>query len=80
MGFCFSGAGDSEVCDAWIRSMSHNVKDAAAERIDRTHQEIRTRVRLDIADWIDGYYDRQRRCTSIDYFTAVEYEALCIAA
>ena len=81
MGFCFSGAGDSEVRDAGlIRSTSHNVKHGTAERIDRTRYETRTQVRLHIIDWIEDYYDRPRMCTSIDYFTAVEYEALRVAA
>ncbi|WP_155623933.1 IS3 family transposase, partial [Burkholderia territorii] len=37
-------------------------------------------ARLDIVDWIEGYYNRQRMHTSIDYCTPVEYETLRAAA
>ncbi len=30
---------------------------------------------LDIVDWIEGYYNRQRLHTSIDFLTPVDYES-----
>ncbi|WP_085963279.1 IS3 family transposase [Burkholderia ambifaria] len=50
------------------------------ERIYQTRYETRAQARLDIVDWIEGYYNRQRMHTSIDYCTPVEYETLRAAA
>jgi len=43
---------------------------------------IKTRAQacLDIVDWIEGYSNRQRLHTSIDFLAPVEYEAALIAA
>lgn len=38
------------------------------------------RRRLDIVDWIEGYYNRQRLHASIDFLAPVDYEASLIAA
>ncbi|AOI68804.1 IS3 family transposase [Burkholderia ubonensis] len=51
-----------------------------SERIYQNHYETRSQARLDIVDWIEGYYNRQRLHTSIDYLTPVDYEASLIAA
>jgi len=40
----------------------------------------RAQARLDIVDWIEGYYNRERLHTSIDFCTPVDYEARLIAA
>ncbi|MEB2544878.1 IS3 family transposase, partial [Burkholderia cenocepacia] len=50
------------------------------ERIYQTHYETRAHARLDIVDWIEGYYNRQRMHTSIDFLAPVDYEASLIAA
>ncbi|AKM45661.1 integrase [Burkholderia contaminans] len=50
------------------------------ERIYQTRYETRAQARLDIVDWIEGYYNRQRMHTSIDYCIPVEYETLRAAA
>ncbi|MFM0515593.1 IS3 family transposase, partial [Paraburkholderia sp. RL17-373-BIF-A] len=42
--------------------------------------ETRAQARLDIVDWIEGYYNRRPLHTSIDFSTPVEYEARLIAA
>jgi putative transposase len=46
------------------------------ERIYRTRYETRTQARLDIVDLIEGYYNRQRLHTSIEFLTPVDYESL----
>ena len=55
-------------------------KTLKVERIYQVRYETRAQARLDIVDWIEGYYNRQRLHTSIDYSTPVDYEARMIAA
>jgi putative transposase len=50
------------------------------ERTYQTRYETRVQARLDIVDWIQEYYNRQRMHMSIDYCTPVEYETLRAAA
>ncbi|MFP3801953.1 IS3 family transposase [Paraburkholderia sp. SIMBA_027] len=49
-------------------------------RIYQVHYETRAEARLDIVDWIEGYYNRERLHTSIGFLTPVDYEAALIAA
>ncbi|KVF51137.1 hypothetical protein WJ13_10885 [Burkholderia seminalis] len=44
-------------------------KTLKAERIYQTHYETRANARVDIDDWIEGYYNRQHLHTSIDFLT-----------
>jgi len=39
------------------------------ERIDRLRYTSRAQARLDIVDWIEGFYNRFRRHPSIGYQT-----------
>ncbi|WP_254596389.1 IS3 family transposase, partial [Burkholderia pseudomultivorans] len=55
-------------------------KTLKVERIYQLRYETRAQARLDIVDWIEGYYNRQRLHTSIDFHTPVDYEAALIAA
>lgn len=62
--------------NAWdnapIESFFKTVK---VERIYRNHYKTRAtraQARLDIVDWIEGYDNRQRLHTSIDYLTPVD--------
>ncbi|KUY72915.1 integrase [Burkholderia cepacia] len=55
-------------------------KTLKVERIYQTHYETRAHARLDIVDWIEDDYNRQRLHTSIDFLTPVDYEASLIAA
>lgn len=55
-------------------------KTLTVERIYQTHYETHVQVRLDIVDWIEGYYNRQRMHTSIDCLTPVDYEVRLLAA
>ncbi|KGD11663.1 integrase core domain protein [Burkholderia pseudomallei] len=55
-------------------------KTLKVERIYQNHYETRSHSRLDIVDWIGGYYNPQRLHPSIDYLTPVDHEARLIAA
>jgi transposase InsO family protein len=50
------------------------------ERIYQTHYEMRAHARLDIVDWIEGYYNRQRLHPSAGYVTPVHAEEALLAA
>ncbi|HDR9504803.1 TPA: IS3 family transposase, partial [Burkholderia cepacia] len=71
----------SRRANAWDNApMESFFKTLKVERIYQNHYETRAQARLDIVDWIEGYYNRQRLPTSIDYLTPVDYEAGLIAA
>lgn len=62
------------------RSTACAAKTLKVERIYQLHYDTRAQARLDIVDWIEGYYNRERLHTSIDFQTPVDYEAGLIAA
>ncbi|HHV7525572.1 TPA: IS3 family transposase, partial [Burkholderia orbicola] len=71
----------SRRANAWDNApMESFFKTLKVERIYQTHYETRAQARLDIVDWIEGYYNRQRLHTSIDFLTPVDYESLRMAA
>ncbi|KUY56322.1 integrase [Burkholderia sp. RF7-non_BP1] len=71
----------SRRANAWDNApMESFFKTLKVERIYQNHYETRAQARLDIVDWIEGYYNRQRLHTSIDFRTPVDYEASLIAA
>ena len=71
----------SRRANAWDNApMESFFKTLKVERIYQTRYETRAQARLDIVDWIEGYYNRQRMHTSIGYCTPVEYETLRAAA
>ncbi len=71
----------SRRANAWDNApMESFFKTLKVERIYQLHYETRAQARLDIVDWIEGYYNRQRLHTSIDFQTPVDYEAGLIAA
>ncbi|WP_088509277.1 IS3 family transposase [Burkholderia ubonensis] len=71
----------SRRANAWDNApMESFFKTLKVERIYQNHYETRAQARLDIVDWIEGYYNRQRLHTSINYLTPVDYEAGLIAA
>ncbi|WP_419469016.1 IS3 family transposase [Burkholderia diffusa] len=54
-------------------------KTLKVERICQTRYKTRAHARLNIVDWIEGYYNRHRMHTS-RHCTPVEYETLRAAA
>ncbi|WP_250866622.1 IS3 family transposase, partial [Caballeronia sp. INSB1] len=71
----------SRRASAWDNApMESFFKTLKVERIYRVHYETRAQARLDIVDWIEGYHNRERLHTSIDFCTPVDYEARLIAA
>jgi transposase InsO family protein len=55
-------------------------KTLKVERIYQTRYETRAQARLDIVDWIEGYYNRQRLHSSAGYVTPVHPEEALLAA
>jgi putative transposase len=73
-----ANAWESEHCsDAAIESFFKTLK---VERIYQGRYETREQARLDIVDWIEGFYNRQRLHSSIGYRTPVELENMLNAA
>ncbi len=71
----------SRRANAWDNApMESFFKTLKVERIYQVHYETRAQARLDIVDWIEGYYNRQRLHTSIDFRTPVDYEAALLTA
>ncbi len=71
----------SRRANAWDNApMESFFKTLKVERNYQVRYETRAQARLDIVDWIEGYYNRQRLHTSIDFLAPVEYEAALIAA
>ena len=55
-------------------------KTLKVERIYQTRYENQQQARLDIVDWIEGFYNRQRLHSSIGYYTPVDAESGLVAA
>ncbi len=55
-------------------------KTSKVERIYQRHYETREQARLDIVDWIEGFYNRQLLHSSIGYRTPTEAENILKAA
>ena len=50
-------------------------KTLKVERIHRTRYESRAQAKLDIVDWIEGFYNRRRLHSSIGFMTPVDAES-----
>jgi putative transposase len=57
-------------------AMESFFKTLKVERVHRTRYETRAQAKLDIVDWIEGFYNRQRIHPSIGYKTPVGVESL----
>jgi putative transposase len=55
-------------------------KTLKVERVHQLHYQTRAQARLDIVDWIEGFYNRVRMHTSIMYRSPVEAESGLMAA
>lgn len=49
-------------------------KTLKVERVDQLRYETREQARLDIVDWIEGFYNRARMDSSIGYQSPVDAE------
>jgi transposase InsO family protein len=67
--------------DCWDNAaMESFFKTLKVERIHRTRYPTRTQARMDIVDWIEGFYNRQRIHSSVGYKTPVAAELLLVSA
>jgi len=55
-------------------------KTLKVERVHRVRYDSRAEARLDIVNWMEGFYNRQRRHSSIGYQTPVDVEGSLKAA
>ncbi len=67
--------------DCWDNAaMESFFKTLKIERVYRTRYETRAQAKLDIVDWIEGFYNRQRIHSSIGYKTPVGAECRRMSA
>ena len=61
-------------------SMESFFKTLKVERTHRLRYDTRALAKLDIVDWIEGFYNRRRMHSSIDFKTPVNFESSLMAA
>jgi putative transposase len=61
-------------------AMESFFKTLKVERIDQMRYDTRAQARLDIVDWIEGFYNQRRLHSSIGYKTPIELERQLMAA
>ena len=67
--------------NAWDNAaMQSFFKTLKVERIYQVRYETRAQARLDIVDWIEGYYNRVRMHTAIGFLAPVAKERSLLAA
>ena len=66
----------SRRANCWDNSaMESFFKTLKVERVHRVRYDTRTVARLDIVNWIEGFYNRRRMHSSIGYKTPVDVES-----
>lgn len=71
----------SRRANAWDNAaMESFFKTLKVERVYQLRYETRALARLDIVDWIEGYYNRQRIHSSNGYRTPVHADEMLMAA
>lgn len=71
----------SQRANAWDNApMESFFKTLKVEQLYQTRYETRAQARLDIMDWIEGYYNRRRLHSSTGYRTPVQAEEALLAA
>ncbi len=55
-------------------------KTLKVERVYQLRYDTRADARLDIVDWIEGFYNHRRMHSSIGYKTPVNFESSLMAA
>jgi putative transposase len=64
------------VVESFFSTLKHELDlDDDAETLNRPQQLIRN-----LAFWIDGYYNRERRHSTIGYLSPIDYEQQFIAS
>ena len=61
-------------------AMESFFKTLKVERVHQLRYATRALAKLDIVDWIEGFYNRRRMHSSIDYQTPVDAESSLMAA
>ena len=61
-------------------AMESFFKTLKVERVHQLRYATRALAKLDIVDWIEGFYNRRRMHSSIDYQTPVDAESSPMAA
>jgi transposase InsO family protein len=61
-------------------AMESFFKTLKVERIHRLRYETRAQARLDIVDWMEGFYNRRRMHSSIGYKTPADAETILMTA
>ena len=71
----------SRRANAWDNAaMKSFFKTLKVKQTSRHRYETRGQAKLDVVDWIEGLYNRQRIHSSIEYHTPCDYEAMQKAA
>jgi len=71
----------SRRANAWDNAAIESFfKTLKVEQTSRHRYEPRAQAKLDVVDWIEGFYNRQRIHSSIEYRTPCDYEAMQKAA
>ena len=67
--------------NAWDNAaMESFFKTLKVERVYQVRYDTRAQARLDIVDWIEGFYNRKRMHTAIGFVAPVEKERSFLAA
>lgn len=71
----------SRRANCWDNSpMESFFKTLKVERIHQVHYETRAQARMDIVDWIEGFYNLERMHSSVNYQTPADAEFSLMAA
>lgn len=71
----------SRKANAWDNApMESFFKTLKVERVHQVRYETRAQARLDIVDWIEGWYNRQRLHSANGFLTPVAWENTRLAA
>lgn len=71
----------SRKANCWDNSVMESFfKTLKVERVHRLQYETRAQARLDLVDWMEGFYNSQRLHSSIDYQSPTEFERSLTAA
>ena len=63
-----------------ITAMESFFKTLKVERVYRINYATRAHAQLDIANWIEGFYNRRRLLSSIGYRSPIDAERIPMAA